>query len=573
MSTQTIDIGTKINLQDLLVTRMLIQANSGGGKSALARKIMEECNGKVPFIVLDYDGEYYTLKEKFEDILVIGGQYADVPLSMKSVKMLPKEIIGNQLSVIIDVSDLKTHDRIMYVKDFLETMMELPKQYWIPYLVFVEEAHKFCGEQDKQESARAVKDLMSRGRKMGYCGVLITQRISKLHKDAAAECNNKFIGRTNLDLDMDRAAKELGFTSNSTFTRLSLRDLPPGKFYAYGTSIEPHHVHEVRITLPQTKMVKAGHNIDIKPKKPTPKILSMLVKLNDLPKEAEREKKTVEDLQKEVRRLTGELSNTTKGKITTPAAITPASSEQLQSLKEERSLLQQSIKDQLAQIKNWKRIATTFRDRLAQVRNIIPEQFLVIDEPKEVSFTKPLPGFEKPPKINGAKISRPVVSRGNGTLGKCPREVIKFLAQFKDRSFTKAQVAIATGYSAGSGGFNNALSELNQKGFILRDGKLQANPDAIEEIISFVGEIPDQEYNIETYRDNLGKCEREIYDVLLANPETEYSKEELSQSTETTYSAGSGGFNNALSRLNTLELIERKNGTIRLNPELLELIN
>ena len=101
--------------------------------------------------------------------------------------------------------------------------MELPKQFWMSYFVFLEEAHKLCGEQDKQESASAVKDLMSRGRKMGYCGVLITQRIAKLHKDAAAECNNKFIGRTNLDIDMDRAAKELGFSGSSTYTRLSLR--------------------------------------------------------------------------------------------------------------------------------------------------------------------------------------------------------------------------------------------------------------------------------------------------------------------------------------------------------------
>jgi DNA helicase HerA-like ATPase len=84
----------------------------------------------------------------------------------------------------------------LYSKYFLETMMDLTKEYWINYLVFIEEAHKLCGEQDKQASATAVKDLMSRGRKRGYCGVLLTQRISKLHKDAAAECNNKFIGRT-----------------------------------------------------------------------------------------------------------------------------------------------------------------------------------------------------------------------------------------------------------------------------------------------------------------------------------------------------------------------------------------
>lgn len=200
-----INIGTEINLEDLLISRLLIQANSGGGKSGLARGIIENCYGKVPFIVMDCDGEYYTLKEKLDDVIIIGGHAADIPLSMQAVKMLPREIIGNRLSVVIDLSELKMYDgatkkdRIHYVKYFLEAMMELPKQFWVPYLVFLEEVHKFCGEQDKQESGPAVRDLMSRGRKMGYCGILITQRISKLHKDAAAEVNNKFVGRTNLD--------------------------------------------------------------------------------------------------------------------------------------------------------------------------------------------------------------------------------------------------------------------------------------------------------------------------------------------------------------------------------------
>lgn len=53
----TINIGTEINLQDLIQSRMLIQANSGGGKSALARTLIEKLYGVIPFIVLDKEGE------------------------------------------------------------------------------------------------------------------------------------------------------------------------------------------------------------------------------------------------------------------------------------------------------------------------------------------------------------------------------------------------------------------------------------------------------------------------------------------------------------------------------------
>ena len=78
-------------------------------------------------------------------------------------------------------------------------------------------------------------------------------------------------------------------------------------------------------------------------------------------------------------------------------------------------------------------------------------------------------------------------------------------------------------------------------------------------------------FSIEAMISKLAKCEREIYEVLLRNPQSEFTKGDLALNTETQYSSRSGGFNNALCRLNTLGLIERSNGTVKLNPELLEL--
>jgi predicted transcriptional regulator len=69
----------------------------------------------------------------------------------------------------------------------------------------------------------------------------------------------------------------------------------------------------------------------------------------------------------------------------------------------------------------------------------------------------------------------------------------------------------------------------------------------------------------------LGKCEKEIYRVLLDNSNQEYTKEDLSGMTITNYSTNSGGFNNAISRLRSLGLIKRNNGMIRLNEDLLEI--
>jgi hypothetical protein len=590
MSNHIIDIGTKINLSELLATRLLIQANSGGGKSTIARAIMEKSHGLVPFIILDIEGEHYTLKEKFGDILVIGGQYGDLGISMKSAKLLPREIISNRLNVVIDLSSLKMDDRILYAKYFLEAMMELPKEYWVNYLVFIEEAHRLCGQQDKYVSGPAVKDLMSRGRKRGYCGVLITQRISKLHKDAAAECNNKFIGRTFLDLDLNRAAEELALSNKND--RLLLRDLKPGHFYAFGIAIDPVHVHEVTIEMPKTKIPKAGANLDIKPQAPTDKLKSMLAKLNDLPAEAEKELKTMRDLQAEVTRLKTELVRAAK-QSSAPVAV-PASSKgneiqksKIDELQKNVVHLQQLLKKEGLINKDLHRAISVYEKRMVDmtvpltkiIERLGDSHGIKIGESGTIvqetgTNVRKNDTIVRYPETNVRKVETRAPIAGDGAIGKCSREVIKFLSQFSDRSFTKAQVAIATGYSAGSGGFNNALSELNTRQFIIREsGKLQVNSDAISEIILAAGEIVPQEYSVNTFKKNLKKCEAEVYQVLLDHPEKEFSKDELADSTETKYSSGSGGFNNALSRLSTLELMQRTNGRMRLNPELLELMS
>ena len=68
---------TFIDLPTLLKTRSLVQANSGGGKSWLIRRILEQSQGKVQQIVIDLEGEFASLRKKFDYILV--GKDGDTP--------------------------------------------------------------------------------------------------------------------------------------------------------------------------------------------------------------------------------------------------------------------------------------------------------------------------------------------------------------------------------------------------------------------------------------------------------------------------------------------------------------
>jgi hypothetical protein len=79
-------------------------------------------------------------------------------------------------------------------------------------------------------SSKAVKALVSRGRKRGFGTILATQRLSKLDKDAA-EAANTLTGQTVLDVDLERAGDALGFNRREY---QQIEHLRPGWFFAKG---------------------------------------------------------------------------------------------------------------------------------------------------------------------------------------------------------------------------------------------------------------------------------------------------------------------------------------------------
>jgi len=223
------------------------------------------------------------------------------------------------VSAILDLYELEPYARILFVKLFLNALVDAPKKLWHPVLVVIDEAHIFAPEKDKAESLSAVINLASRGRKRGFAAVLATQRIQKLNKDAASECNNKLIGRASLDLDVARAASELGFAKNRW---VELKELSPGQFFASGPAFNHRGVVPVKIGKVKTTHPKAGSRIAFAGAPPTAKIRALLPKLSDLPAEAEERAKTVEDLRAEVTRLRRELDAKPKPPLP-PAPLPP----------------------------------------------------------------------------------------------------------------------------------------------------------------------------------------------------------------------------------------------------------
>lgn len=302
--------GVIADLDRLVASRMLLQANSGGGKSRALRQLLEETHGRVQHLVLDPEGEFATLREKFD--YVLAGKEGDVPATPKTAKLLCRRLVEVGASAVIDLYDLSLHERREFVKLFLTELMNLPRALWRPILVVIDEAHIFCPERGSGESQStdAVITLCTQGRKRGFAAVLATQRISKLHKDAAAELLNKLIGRTGLDVDMKRAGDELGLDKEG---RRALAQLKPGEFYAYGPAIATE-IQVVTTGTVVTTHPEAGRLSAAPPPAPA-KVRAVLAQFADLPQEAEEEAKTVEDLRRQLRETQGKLRKAEKSGV------------------------------------------------------------------------------------------------------------------------------------------------------------------------------------------------------------------------------------------------------------------
>ncbi len=291
-----------IDVERLVQTRALLTANSGAGKSWALRRLLEQTHGQVQQLVIDPEGEFYTLRERFD--YVLAGRGGDCPAEPRSAALLARRLLELGASAVLDLYELAPRDRVRFVRLFLESLIDAPRALWHPCLVVIDEAHAYAPEKGhgEAESAEAVARLMAQGRKRGFAGVLATQRLSKLAKDVAAEANNLLIGRAALDVDLRRAAEALGL-AKAEWPRI--RSLAAGQFFAFGPAL-CEEVRLVAVGDVATSHPQAGARA-APPPPPREKVQRVLAKLADLPAEAQAEARTADELRAQLRLRDREL--------------------------------------------------------------------------------------------------------------------------------------------------------------------------------------------------------------------------------------------------------------------------
>lgn len=551
----TADGVLRIDLPVLIESRVLVQAQSGAGKSWALRRLLEQTHGRVQQIIIDPEGEFGSLREKFD--YVLAGKGGDTPAEPRSAKLLARRLYELGVSAIVDISELQRHEQIRFVRVFLEALTAAPKTSRHEAMVVIDEAHLFCPEKGQAESAQAVIDLCTLGRKRGLCAILATQRLSKLHKDAAAELRNKLIGATGLDIDQVRAGDDLGFGKAE---RMALRDLKPGEFYAYGPALSSAVVR-VTVGPVESRHPKVGERGIAAPPPPTDQIKKVLAKLADLPAEAEQEARTIEDFKRDNADLRRKLTLAEKSqRVETKPCDHEATIVRLEELIDEKERELARIEPALGELAMMRgamaHIATTAQGTLdgqqVDVTRTAP--------PRPVSRQVPPQRREAPPpKSITSKSSTGQVSAAvspPAELTKPQQRVVDAAGALHDfgiMEIASATLAAHAGYKY-SGGFRNILSELRQAG-LLQDLRPKVHRlTAAGEGLAYVDHINSATELRDRWLSLCTNSTRPVLQVLIDHYPEMIAGPELASLCEREYS---GGFRNLMSELCTMSAATR----------------
>jgi len=511
----------RIDVPTLIDTRQVITASSGGGKSFLLRRLIELIARQVQVIVIDPEGEFNTLREKFDMLLV--GQGGEIAPEVHTAGKLARKLAELRVSAIIDLYDLGDWDaRRAYLAPFLDGLMNLPKADYHPIYVPIDEAHQFApesagGAKDSPVAAsrRAIRFLMSAGRKRAICGALATQRISKLDKDSMADAKNVFIGGITLDVDQERAGDMLGLAKAE---RIQLRDLAPGTFYAFGPAL-PREVSRFLSDPVITTHPRAGqrHLLEVPPASGA--IQKIVAELADIPRQVQAEadelaaaRRQVAELQRELRVRPMQMQLAAPEKVVERVEVTVFRDGEVGRLEAAVQTLA-TVGSQFVDF--GQQIAAAgnqFQAASAEVGGALKATVSRLSAPAPVR-SGPIGPAPRPTPLAHTKSDKPAGQSAPSALPRGEETILAALIQYPN-GLRREQLTVLSGYKRSSR--DTYLQRLRERGYVVADGdRLMATAEGAAAVLH-VQPLPTGAALREHWLSRLPQGERAILEVLIA---------------------------------------------------------
>lgn len=559
---------------DVVTQTIAILAKRGVGKSYTASVIAEELlDHGQQVVVVDPTGAWFGLRSSADGkhdgypIVVIGGDHGDIPLDEHAGELLATAIVERRFSAVLDLSLLRKGQAVRLMTAFAETLYRKNRE---PVHLIVDEADAVAPQRPMADEARmlgAMEDIVRRGRKRGIGCTLITQRPAVLNKNVLTQCEMLVALRLVHPRDIGAVMEWVNVHADPAQAKSmmdGLPSLPVGTawFWApgWGDLFECVRVR-TRKTFDSGATPKPGEHV-----KAPARITQVDVEALGRDIAALAEQAKANDpvaLKAKVEALKRELAKPQPPMPITPAPVnvpvfSPADLDNLSKLRETLEKLKDNYyKAEDSLLRCWETLNEL--NARAAAATAAPRH-LATPAPSSRPVAAPRPPAPKPDMDTSSGL----------VVGKAHRTILSVLSIYRGSSCPKGKLAIMAGYAVGGGGFNNALSALCARGYVERRGNEYAIT-ALAETLGHVdmGQLPRGAGLREYWLSQLGKAECEILTVLIEAYPMALPKDEAATRTASQYASTGGGFNNALSRLRTLGLVEGR-GDLRATAELME---
>ncbi len=184
--------GLSLPVIEVLTGRGAIFGKSGSGKSNTASVVVEELlEHGFPVLIVDIEGEYATLTDRYEIVHVGDGDQYDHGLFEVDPGQIVDFCLDQHRPVIIDISEVLEIERAeRVITDTLQLLFSREKHENKPFLVLVEEVHEFLPQQGGLDDlGEMLIRIAKRGRKRGVGLLGMSQRPASVDKNFITQCD------------------------------------------------------------------------------------------------------------------------------------------------------------------------------------------------------------------------------------------------------------------------------------------------------------------------------------------------------------------------------------------------
>lgn len=547
------------------------------GKSSVMRGLVEGLlERELPVCIVDPKGDWWGIKLARDGkrpgfpVVIFGGEHADVPINEHAGAHVAELFATGNRPCMIDLGGWMVGARTRFWIDFAATLFKLTKgMRWL----VVDEIHNFApkGKVFDPEAGKALhwtNRLASEGLGKGLPMIFASQRPQKVHNDTLTSAETLIAMRVMHPSDREAVAdwvKGCGDMALGAKVLASLAQMARGEGWAWSPEcgFGPERVKFPMFGTydsfrPQTAedaaALKGWAAVDLDEVKAKLAVVVKEAEANDPAK-----------LRAENARLRAELAKKPAAAVVDQVGIAAARQEgredgardgyaaglrAVQPLAERLGTLSTAVSEQVE----------AFRDDLRRLTAALPPL-----ERRTIAAAQPVQ--RQPTRARAAPAHRGNGSgAGDTSLPKAERLVLTALAQYPDGR-SKVQAAILTGYAVNGGGFANALGALRSAGRIEGSSDRLTITEAGRAALGDFQPLPRGADLLQHWYRQLGKAERKTLEALVEVYPRTLTKPQIAA--RAGYEPDGGGFNNALGKLRSLELV-RGRGEIRASEALFD---